>query len=493
MFSSLMRRAALSVAALTPMTGVSFGQQLLLNPDVEVANAPPGWTLLEVGGNPPSPRESATLAGFANQEAGGVSGLWLEAFQGLFFGNGAEPTTAVLSQTVPGVAGENYTFSGYSLWEGNYSGGVTTLDAGSPSGAIPSPTQSSFELAFLNGSGGVIGAPVALDLRTVQTNGGGWAQHTLNGLAPAGTANVRVTASAINMVPNIDPQQSGFYDTFSLRGASSPAVEALTNADLNIGPDPNAPNWVGTGPHSYQGFSAHSGGSGFWLESYQASVTPLDGSLLQTVAATAGTTYELKGWSLFEGGYSGGVTTLDPNSPYGAVPSLTDTLFVLEFLDSTGTQVGGQTFDLRTEQTNGGGWKQHTVTGVAPAGTTQLRAGVRVDDMMANIDMPFQTANFDDFSLRAVPAGVLGDTNSDGIVNLQDLNNVKNNFGLTGSPVLGDARGAIDGVVNLGDLNAVKNNFGQTNPGATAIPEPSTALGMLMACGACGLVARKRG
>jgi hypothetical protein len=53
---------------------------------------------------------------------------------------------------------------------------------------------------------------------------------------------------------------------------------------------------------------------------------------------------------------------------------------------------------------------------------------------------------------------VTGDANGDGIVNLADLNAVRNNFGASGANVAGDTNG--DGIVNLNDLNAVRNNFG---------------------------------
>jgi hypothetical protein len=53
---------------------------------------------------------------------------------------------------------------------------------------------------------------------------------------------------------------------------------------------------------------------------------------------------------------------------------------------------------------------------------------------------------------------VAGDANGDGIVNLDDLNAVRNNFGASGANVAGDTNG--DGLVNLDDLNAVRNNFG---------------------------------
>jgi hypothetical protein len=91
----------------------------------------------------------------------------------------------------------------------------------------------------------------------------------------------------------------------------------------------------------------------------------------------------------------------------------------------------------------------------------------------------------DDYTPEVDP-GQEGDTNGDGFVNIQDLNNVRNNFGGTG---LGDTNG--DNLVNISDLNNVRNNFGAT-PGANAVPEPSTfgllGLGAVVA----GWFARRR-
>ena len=443
--------------------------ELLTNPDLEeVPNAPPGWTLLETGGVPPTPREAAKQQDFADFDGGGL-GLWVEGFQGEFFGNGAEPISAVLSQTVSGTAGENYTFTGWSFFDPGYSGGVETIDPEAPGGERPSPTESLLELAFLNTVGTVIGSPIVRDLRTEQFNGAGWAQHTLNGIAPAGTTNVRVTASAIDVVPNIDPM-SMFYDTFSLRRASNPATEILANPDLTDAPPLIAAGWDTSGPHSYEGFSAHAGGTGYFLQAYQGSPEPLDATLIQTVAATAGTTYRFEGWSLFYPGYSGGVTTLSPSSPYGAVPSLTDTFFVMEFLNGSGTQIGSQTLDLRTVQMNDTTWREHVVTGTAPAGTTQVRVGLRVDDVMTNVDIPFQTANFDDFSLTAI---VSGDFDGDGDVDGRDF--------------LRWQRGGSPNPLSAGDLALWQTNFGAGGLVAiSAVPEPSTAL--LLMIGAFGLI-----
>ncbi len=65
--------------------------------------------------------------------------------------------------------------------------------------------------------------------------------------------------------------------------------------------------------------------------------------------------------------------------------------------------------------------------------------------------------------------GQEGDTNGDGLVNIVDLNNVRNNFGGMG---LGDTNG--DDQVTITDLNNVRNNFGAGSPGANSVPEPST-------------------
>jgi hypothetical protein len=67
-----------------------------------------------------------------------------------------------------------------------------------------------------------------------------------------------------------------------------------------------------------------------------------------------------------------------------------------------------------------------------------------------------------------------GDTNNDGRVDIADLNNVRNNFGATGSPILGDTY-PFNGVVDVDDLNAVRNNFGAGGAG-NAVPEPGALL-----------------
>ncbi len=80
----------------------------------------------------------------------------------------------------------------------------------------------------------------------------------------------------------------------------------------------------------------------------------------------------------------------------------------------------------------------------------------------------------------AVIVDILGDTNADGRVDLEDLNNVRNNFGMMSMPILGDTDN--DNDVDLGDLNNVRNNFGASTSPLQSVPEPST--GMLVGLGA---------
>ncbi|MDZ4784071.1 MAG: hypothetical protein SGJ19_27805 [Planctomycetia bacterium] len=79
--------------------------------------------------------------------------------------------------------------------------------------------------------------------------------------------------------------------------------------------------------------------------------------------------------------------------------------------------------------------------------------------------------------------GHLGDTNADDQVDIEDLNNVRNNFGGDG---LGDTGG--DNDIDFRGLNAVRNNFGAV--GATAVPRPPSLA--LLAPAAIGLVLFRR-
>jgi len=132
----------------------------------------------------------------------------------------------------------------------------------------------------------------------------------------------------------------------------------------------------------------------------------------------------------------------------------------------------------------------------AGGGPVTLTAPVALQELVATVDVPL-LGSVDVFidldgTLVAeglyVPTLVLGDTNGDRVVDIVDLNNVRNGFGGAG---LGDANH--DGSVDIEDLNAVRNNFGQG--AAAVVPEPAAetlaAMALLCAIGSGG--GRRRG
>lgn len=105
------------------------------------------------------------------------------------------------------------------------------------------------------------------------------------------------------------------------------------------------------------------------------------------------------------------------------------------------------------------------------------------------------TVGFDLESVGAItsaPSGVQtvrGDTDLNGVIDLDDLNNVRNHFGRTVSdelPMPGDTF-PFDVDVDLDDLNDVRNNFGASS---MPVPEPSSLA--LLALGAGAFAGRHR-
>lgn len=76
---------------------------------------------------------------------------------------------------------------------------------------------------------------------------------------------------------------------------------------------------------------------------------------------------------------------------------------------------------------------------------------------------------FDDIRGKAGAAAQPGDTDDDGDVDIEDLNNVRNQFGGAGEAIVGDTDG--NHVVDIVDLNNVRNYFGASE--FAAVPEPA--------------------
>ncbi len=224
--------------------------ELLTNGDLNLG--PPDaldfWNQVE---NPATQVEilRTPIASFSNHTPGGSRGVWLSAFFGAHPSFEATPVDGMISQTVQAQEGATYTFSGWTKFEANYSGGVDTISASSTGtfAGQPSPTDTEIKLEFLDVNSVVIGSSVidakaARDLLspTSNPNDNQWYQHTLAAVAPAGTRFARLTAQMIDGVFNTDTGggQSAFFDDFSLDGplvAASAVPEPSSLAMLAVG------------------------------------------------------------------------------------------------------------------------------------------------------------------------------------------------------------------------------------------------------------------
>ena len=108
-----------------------------------------------------------------------------------------------------------------------------------------------------------------------------------------------------------------------------------------------------------------------------------------------------------------------------------------------------------------------TLGGIFTPGSDQdLVLTIRKDGAVTDIEVEY-------YSEAAMP-GVSG-LDSDNIVNAQDLAAVQANFGSKNADGdTQDANGHRDGIVNLNDLFNVRNNDNNNYNGAVAIPEPSS-------------------
>jgi ELWxxDGT repeat protein len=132
------------------------------------------------------------------------------------------------------------------------------------------------------------------------------------------------------------------------------------------------------------------------------------------------------------------------------------------------TRVGNYVFFTASDGVNG---REQWATDGTIEGTRmlELHAGVTGSDaqhLTAMGDTLYFSANDGIYGkelwkvlVEDIPS--TGDTDGDGDVDLDDLNNVRNYFGATGEDQTGDTDG--NGVVDLADLNAVRSNFGNPN------------------------------
>ena len=491
--------------------------EVLVNGNLEESVSPSGWSLTtSITGAP-----GETIPSLFEHNDGaneptvlpGQLGLLMKpqaGNQGIHAGENLM-TNLTLEQSVTGIVGRTYTFTGHTFFGGNpaeptegYSGGVDLLHTGSPSDPTPedledpasvaSPTETMFEVAFLNSSNAVIGSPTMLDLRTVQMNDAMWRQHTLvTPAAPAGTAKVRVRVAATDVVENFGFQDV-MIDNFTLRDSVVPGLERLVNANLNspgdpLGwtategtatPDPNQPGTPDT--IAFIHFANHTSGGqqGLWIRPYvnttqfEPDIPTVFATLSQTVPGVAGEDYTFSAWTAWEQGYAGGT---DPT---------VDTLLKMEFLNSSGNVIGspvivdllaaGMTNDLDGGNIEPEDWRQFsTATTEAPTGTVSVRVSIDAQGMYNSFSDP-QSAFFDDFSLMTSAVGLAGDYNGDGKVDAADYVVWRKDPASFG----GDPAGYNTWVANFGNM------AGSGSGGLSAVPEPSCLV--LLAGIALGLI-----
>lgn len=492
---------AATVLALAVSIAPANAQNLLLNGGFEPSGGEvPSWTLNEFVTGSATILNTAEL-GTSTAAQSPTRHLWLRPFAG---GQTAGPdnlTNAELIQTVPISAGQEYTFSGYSRFEVNYGGGVETLGSDGPLGAVASPTVTQMSLEFLDASDNIIGSPFTLDVeadRIAQIgfpdpNDNAYYQHLITQTAPSGATQARVTAAAYDMVWNIGPAQSMFYDTFSVTATSDPSTELLLNPTLDENPSVGFDGWtvVNDDPGNPMNEevvrtatfanAVHSGVRGLWFSSFFGELeTPVSGSVSQTVEGVAGGEYTFSGWSLFEANFPGGQDTL-AGGPGDGQPSPTEIKFELAFLDGSGVVIGTPAeIDIKADRTTQAGgnpndtnWYQHSVSATAPAGTVDVRVSAIFNDGVLTTNP--QSGMFDDFELTLATTGTPGDFDGDDDVDGQDFLVWQAGF---------------PGTYDAGDLADWQSNYGTEAPAAGSVPEPTTLA--LAACGMAAAVLRRR-
>lgn len=470
--------------------------ELLTNGGLEDSAGPQGWTLTQsitgMPGSVVSAAEHVDSADIGFQPSPGVGGLGLliKPFAGNE-GTYADQNKAVnvsLSQTVPVVASKNYTFTGHSFYQIAAPNNLDTLFADSPSGAVPSPTQTTFKVEFLNASDTVLGSQsISLPKnRPTDANPADWQTHSFSLDSPAGTTKARVTASATEMVASCTTACPGghdvYFDDFSLVQNGLFGGEKLTNGNLNALGAPAGFTIEKTAQDnlSFGGaasFAANSGSVGMWLRAFAGG----DAKIIQTLPASAGGQYTFSAYSKWETGYSGA----NPFPPSGQTQ--TSTFMKMEFLNASNSVIGTQNLDLFTVQSPDGTWRPFSLNGTAPAGTTNVRVSAGAANMYNTTINP-QSAFFDDFSLTGPSAGVPGDYNGNHVVDAADYVLWRN-----GGPLQNEVN--TPGVVDNSDYTAWRARFGNTSGAGSgnllssgAVPEPTVVgLSLLGLAAAFGL------
>lgn len=133
-------------------------------------------------------------------------------------------------------------------------------------------------------------------------------------------------------------------------------------------------------------------GWGWWLKAFEGNQAlpsgtdpPANATIQQDVLSPGGLPYLLAAWHKQEANYTA-----------------RETLLGLEFLDIGGGLLSSSSLDLTGLHPKDGSWQEFSVSALAPAGTTTIRAFAQMIDGVDAKANP-QSAFFDDFSLTVIP------------------------------------------------------------------------------------------
>ena len=159
--------------------------------------------------------------------------------------------------------------------------------------------------------------------------------------------------------------------------------------------------WAGPAPTPVTTNGSDGGDWAVFLKAFSGDATngPATGTLQQAVPGSAGAKYALTGWAGAEANFLAA-----------------DAVFAIDFLNSGGGVLSTSSLSLLPTLNAPNGqafsYKQYTVIGTAPAGTTQVRARASMIDGIPNPLGGGQAFVIDDFTLKAVPEpatlGLLG-------------------------------------------------------------------------------------
>jgi hypothetical protein len=342
----------------------------------------------------------------------------------------------------------------------NEAGGGSEVEFSAAKGAFTAFDSSQFEL---------VGAPT-LNYNATIPKVNAWTVREVIRL-PEGSGNLDNLTQAKDLFNNPDADDEVYDGTVAFLNMADPEAAGGGNYpnnipflnDAGLGADDNDFVFRATGNLEITTAGEYS----FWINSDDGAELTIDGASLTIQQSAVGAVLNNGGETVTMDALTGASATL-----------VTATL-----------PAGNHAIEFWMFERGGGAFAELAMApGLYTAATFDARLFAPIGNTVQNLNVVTE-GGLQLVKQEDAPVGQDGDTNGDGIVDLDDLNAVRNNFGNTGTPgsTPGDAF-PFDGVVDLDDLNGVRNNFG-AGP-SNSVPEPSSFA--LIGLGLSGLFGLRR-